>query len=265
MLVSALTAGAILTASTGAHAAEATPRTTAPVSVAAEAADDAADDDAAADAQWEALLTSMLSIPEDVLEQGDAATAAHLKQQETRHKPPRGQRFGWPSFGCMGAVAVAIGTVGVKRIVSAIKAIRKVRDARSPTTSSGSAPSSWDSRASRQPAASHDRRHRHAGSEHRLRLRNPAGRRGHHLDARGRPHPGPGRRGRSPPPRPHPAEVPNLLVLAILGIALPAMAGMALALIIRQEESPLRSARGWPVLLVPVIGGATAGLAPHLF
>ncbi|MEU7721661.1 hypothetical protein [Streptomyces tibetensis] len=60
-------------------------------------------------------------------------------------------------------------------------------------------------------------------------------------------------------------EVPNLLVLAILGIALPAMAGMALALITRQEESPLRSARGWPVLLVPVIGGATAGLAPHLF
>ncbi|MFD5913468.1 hypothetical protein ACFWHL_32610 [Streptomyces massasporeus] len=60
-------------------------------------------------------------------------------------------------------------------------------------------------------------------------------------------------------------EVPNLLVLAILGIALPAMAGMALALIIRQEESPLRSARGWPVLLVPVVGGATAGLAPHLF
>ncbi|MFF7735530.1 hypothetical protein [Streptomyces sp. NPDC007984] len=120
MLVSALTAGAILTASTGAHAAEATPRTTAPVSVAAEAADDAADD-----AQWEALLTSMLSIPEDVLEQGDAATAAYLKQQETRHKPPRGQRFGWPRFGCMGAVAVAIGTVGVKRIVSAIKAIRK--------------------------------------------------------------------------------------------------------------------------------------------
>ncbi|KOX00743.1 hypothetical protein ADK65_14095 [Streptomyces sp. NRRL B-1140] len=60
-------------------------------------------------------------------------------------------------------------------------------------------------------------------------------------------------------------EVSNLLVLAILGIALPAMAGMALALIIRQEESPLRSARGWPVLLVPVVGGATAGLAPHLF
>ncbi|MFB6847892.1 hypothetical protein ACFCXS_23955 [Streptomyces sp. NPDC056373] len=60
-------------------------------------------------------------------------------------------------------------------------------------------------------------------------------------------------------------EVPNLLVLAVLGIVLPAMAGMALALIIRQEESPLRSARGWPVLLVPVIGGATAGLAPHLF
>ncbi|MFD8222797.1 hypothetical protein ACFV16_01285 [Streptomyces massasporeus] len=50
-------------------------------------------------------------------------------------------------------------------------------------------------------------------------------------------------------------EVPNLLMLAVLGIALPAMAGMALALIIRQEESPLRSARGWPVLLVPVVGG----------
>ncbi|MFD9982384.1 hypothetical protein ACFWZJ_18635 [Streptomyces massasporeus] len=135
MLVSALTAGAIFTASTGAHAAEVTtPRTTAPVSVTADEAGD--------DAQWEALLTSMLSIPEDVLEQGDAATAAYLKQQETQHKPPRGQRFGWPSFGCMGAVAVAIGTnllpaakmvkivkvakrVGVKRIVSAIKAIRK--------------------------------------------------------------------------------------------------------------------------------------------
>ncbi|WP_432198627.1 hypothetical protein [Streptomyces sp. bgisy027] len=75
------------------------------------------------------------------MEQGDAATIAYLKQQEQK----RGQaqlRFGWPSFGCMGAVAVAIGTillpaakmvkivkvakrVGVKRIVSAIKAIRK--------------------------------------------------------------------------------------------------------------------------------------------
>ncbi|GAA2219563.1 MULTISPECIES: hypothetical protein [Streptomyces] len=59
--------------------------------------------------------------------------------------------------------------------------------------------------------------------------------------------------------------VPNLLALAVLGVALPAMAGMALALLIRQEESPLRSARGLPVLLVPVVGGATAGLAPHLF
>ncbi|MFD8235194.1 hypothetical protein ACFV20_25360 [Streptomyces sp. NPDC059696] len=143
MLVSALTAGAIFTASTGAHAADATPRTTAPVSAgitapaAAVTADEAGDD-----AQWEALLTSMLSIPEDVLEKGDAATAAYLKEQEQKSKPPRGQRFGWPSFGCMGAVAVAIGTnllpaakmvkivkvakrVGVKRIVSAIKAIRK--------------------------------------------------------------------------------------------------------------------------------------------
>ncbi|MBT2417015.1 hypothetical protein J7F01_00025 [Streptomyces sp. ISL-22] len=60
-------------------------------------------------------------------------------------------------------------------------------------------------------------------------------------------------------------SVPNLLVLALLGIALPARAGMALALMIRQEESPMRSARGWLVLLVPVIGGGTAGLAPHLF
>ncbi|MGN5378868.1 hypothetical protein ACQ4WX_20140 [Streptomyces lasalocidi] len=56
-----------------------------------------------------------------------------------------------------------------------------------------------------------------------------------------------------------------MLVLAVLGIALPAMAGMALALLTRQEESPMRSARGWLVLLVPVIGGGTAGLAPQLF
>ncbi|MFG2275499.1 hypothetical protein ACGFNY_37750 [Streptomyces chartreusis] len=60
-------------------------------------------------------------------------------------------------------------------------------------------------------------------------------------------------------------SVPNLLVLAILGVALPAMAGMALALMIRQEDSPMRSARGWLVMLVPVVGGATAGLAPQLF
>lgn len=60
-------------------------------------------------------------------------------------------------------------------------------------------------------------------------------------------------------------SVPNLLVLAVLGIALPAMAGMALALLTRQEESPMRSARGWLVLLVPAIGGGTAGLAPQLF
>ncbi|MEW2608747.1 hypothetical protein AB0937_00750 [Streptomyces sp. NPDC047880] len=60
-------------------------------------------------------------------------------------------------------------------------------------------------------------------------------------------------------------SVPDLLALALFGIVMPAMAGMGLALIIRQEESPLRSARGLPVLLVPVVGGATAGLAPHLF
>ncbi|MEV0239414.1 hypothetical protein AB0I06_05670 [Streptomyces sp. NPDC050674] len=151
MLVSALTAGAIFTASTGAHAAEATPRTTTPVSagittpvsagITAPAAVAHSDDDAD-DAQWEALLNSMLSVPEDVLAQGDEATAAYLKQQQTRKPGQPLVGFGWPSFGCMGAVAVAIGTnllpaakmvkivkvakrVGVKRIVSAIKAIRK--------------------------------------------------------------------------------------------------------------------------------------------
>ncbi|PPS69410.1 MULTISPECIES: hypothetical protein [Streptomyces] len=142
MLVSALTAGAIFTASTGAHAAEATPRTTAPVSAGITAPVSTADDETADDAQWEALLNSMLSVPEDVLAQGDEATAAYLKQQQNRKPGQPLVGFGWPSFGCMGAVAVAIGTnllpaakmvkivrvakrVGVKRIVSAIKAIRK--------------------------------------------------------------------------------------------------------------------------------------------
>jgi hypothetical protein len=158
MLVSALTAGAIFTASTGAHAAEASPRSSAPASAGITAAVSAgtsapasagtsapasavADDDAD-DAQWEALLNSMLSVPEDVLAQGDEATAAYLKQQQHRKPGQPLVGFGWPSFGCMGAVAVAIGTnllpaakmvkivkvakrVGVKRIVSAIKAIRK--------------------------------------------------------------------------------------------------------------------------------------------
>ncbi|MEU0214485.1 hypothetical protein ABZ281_04940 [Streptomyces sp. NPDC006265] len=148
MFVSALTAGAIFTASTGAQAAEATPRTTAPASTgitapASAVADSAVadSDDDADDAQWEALLNSMLSVPEDVLAQGDEATAAYLKQQNRKPGQPL-VGFGWPSFGCMGAVAVAIGTnllpatkmvkivrvakrVGVKRIVSAIKAIRK--------------------------------------------------------------------------------------------------------------------------------------------
>ncbi|MEU8968671.1 hypothetical protein AB0D11_05230 [Streptomyces monashensis] len=137
MLVSALTAGAIFATSTGAHAAEAAHRTTAPAALAAEETSD--------DAQWEALLDTMMSIPEDVLEQGDAATIAYLKQREQNGELPQGQvqpRFGWPSFGCLGAVAVAVGSnllpaakmvkivkiakrVGVKRVVSAIKAIRK--------------------------------------------------------------------------------------------------------------------------------------------
>lgn len=59
--------------------------------------------------------------------------------------------------------------------------------------------------------------------------------------------------------------VPDLLVLALLGVALPATAGMALALMIRQEGSPMRGGRGWLVLAVPVIGGGTAGLVPHMF
>ena len=59
--------------------------------------------------------------------------------------------------------------------------------------------------------------------------------------------------------------VPDLLVLAMLGVALPATAGMALALMIRQEGSPMRGGRGWLVVAVPVIGGGTAGLVPHMF
>ncbi|WP_224274632.1 hypothetical protein [Streptomyces sp. LS1784] len=60
-------------------------------------------------------------------------------------------------------------------------------------------------------------------------------------------------------------EVPNLLTLVLLGVLLPATAGMALALILRQEGSPVKSLRGWFVLAVPVIGGGTAGLAPYMF
>ncbi|MBT2417013.1 hypothetical protein J7F01_00035 [Streptomyces sp. ISL-22] len=88
MLVSALTAGAVFATSAGAHAAEATHRTTPAVS--------AATDEAVDDAQWEALLNTMMSIPEDVLEQGDAATIAYLKQAQN-HNLPQGQaqlRFG---------------------------------------------------------------------------------------------------------------------------------------------------------------------------
>ncbi|ELS55018.1 hypothetical protein STVIR_3920 [Streptomyces viridochromogenes Tue57] len=82
MLVSDPTAGAVFAASTGAPAAEAT-RTTPAVS--------AATDEAVDDAQWEALLNTMISIPEDVLEQGDAATITHLKQQPQDHNLPQGQ------------------------------------------------------------------------------------------------------------------------------------------------------------------------------
>ncbi|WP_344016554.1 hypothetical protein [Streptomyces thermospinosisporus] len=58
--------------------------------------------------------------------------------------------------------------------------------------------------------------------------------------------------------------VSDLLTLALLGVLLPAMAGMALALLVRLEERPGHGERGWMVLLVPVIGGGTAGLAPQL-
>lgn len=44
-----------------------------------------------------------------MLERGDVATGACLKQQETPHKPPPGQRFDRLGSGCMGAVTVAIG------------------------------------------------------------------------------------------------------------------------------------------------------------
>ncbi|WP_172386272.1 hypothetical protein [Streptomyces sp. MNP-20] len=60
-------------------------------------------------------------------------------------------------------------------------------------------------------------------------------------------------------------EVPSLLSLAILGVLLPATAGMALALLLRQEGRPTRSIRGWLVLAVPVLGGGTAGLMPAMF
>lgn len=60
-------------------------------------------------------------------------------------------------------------------------------------------------------------------------------------------------------------DVPNLATLAILGVLLPATAGMALALLIRQEGLPTRSIRGWLVLAVPILGGGTAGLMPAMF
>ncbi|MEV5977508.1 hypothetical protein [Streptomyces sp. NPDC052114] len=60
-------------------------------------------------------------------------------------------------------------------------------------------------------------------------------------------------------------EVPSLASLAILGVVLPATAGMALSLLVRQEERPTRGIRGWLVLTVPIIGGGTAGLMPGMF
>jgi hypothetical protein len=135
VLVSVLTAGALFAAGTGTYA-EAAHHATSPRLAADESSDDT---------QWENLLVTMMSIPEDVLEQGDAATVAYLKQQEQEGNlgQKTGQsRIGWPSFGCLGAVAVAVGSnvlpaakmvkivkiakrVGIKRVVSAIKAIRK--------------------------------------------------------------------------------------------------------------------------------------------
>jgi hypothetical protein len=60
-------------------------------------------------------------------------------------------------------------------------------------------------------------------------------------------------------------EVPNLLSLAILGVLLPATAGMGPALLVRQEGALFQSVRGRLVLAVPVIGGGAAGLVPHMF
>ncbi|MEU5773877.1 hypothetical protein ABZ819_11375 [Streptomyces venezuelae] len=59
--------------------------------------------------------------------------------------------------------------------------------------------------------------------------------------------------------------VSSFASLAILGVLLPATAGMALALLIRQEELPTRGIRAWLILAVPVIGGGTAGLWPGMF
>ncbi|MFF7993412.1 hypothetical protein ACFZDG_26900 [Kitasatospora xanthocidica] len=136
VFVSVLTAGAVFATSTGAHAAEATHPRPASAAVAVDDIDDELPE--ADDAQWEALLHTITSIPESVLEQGDEATVAYLEAQQARS----GRADGWFSFGCFGAVAIAIGTavlpaakmvkiaqvarrVGIKRIVSAIKAIRK--------------------------------------------------------------------------------------------------------------------------------------------
>ncbi|MFB7911265.1 hypothetical protein ACFC1T_33005 [Kitasatospora sp. NPDC056076] len=60
-------------------------------------------------------------------------------------------------------------------------------------------------------------------------------------------------------------EVPDLLSLAMLGVLLPATAGMAVALMVGQRGVPTRSTRGWLVLTVPLLGGATAGMYPSLF
>ncbi|MFJ2774685.1 hypothetical protein [Streptomyces sp. NPDC087300] len=59
--------------------------------------------------------------------------------------------------------------------------------------------------------------------------------------------------------------VSSLASLGILGVLLPATAGMALALLLRQEELPTRGIRAWLVLAVPIIGGGTAGLWPGMF
>jgi hypothetical protein len=57
--------------------------------------------------------------------------------------------------------------------------------------------------------------------------------------------------------------IPDLLTLALLGIGLPAISGMSVAMIMRQETSPLRGVRGWFVLATTIIGSLVLGLFPN--
>ncbi|MCP9213312.1 hypothetical protein [Streptomyces cucumeris] len=142
--MSALTAGALFTTVSGAHASEAH---RAPVAASASANEDEIE---LTDAQWENVINQLIVIPEDVLERGDQATLDYLKQLEKQEGGKQSATAvqqvasGWFNFACIGAVSIAVGSnllpaakmlkivkvakrVGVKRIVRAIKAIRKGR------------------------------------------------------------------------------------------------------------------------------------------